>query len=101
MSDLAAILMVRMRGGILIVDRRIIPAHGMIMLAILDGDFSVNRPYQRGTRVALIPETSLPAHRAARLPDVTDLVLGQVLHQEALLIMSIFFLALRLPLYVC
>ena len=66
-SDPAATFMVRVRGDsmsgagigtgdILIVDRSITPAHGMIVLAIVDGEFTVKRLYRRGTRVALIPE---------------------------------------------
>jgi len=36
--------------------RSCLNSYHMIVLAIVDGEFTVKRPYKRGTRVALIPE---------------------------------------------
>ena len=58
-------------GDILVVDRSLTPAHGDIVLAIVDGDFTVKRLHKRGTRVALIPENA--AYRAIELHDGQEL----------------------------
>ena len=42
-------------GDILVVDRAVTPKHGMIVVAQVDGDFTVKQLYQRGGRVKLIP----------------------------------------------
>ena len=42
-------------GDILVVDRAVAPKHGMIVVAQVDGDFTVKQLYQRGGRVKLIP----------------------------------------------
>jgi len=38
------------------VDRSRTPAHGMIVLDIVDGEFTVQYLHRRGTRVALLPQ---------------------------------------------
>ncbi len=87
-SDPAATFMVRVRGDsmsgagigtgdILIVDRSITPAHGMIVLAIVDGEFTVKRLYRRGTRVALIPEN--PLYQPIELHDGQELKIWGVI----------------------
>ncbi len=42
-------------GDILVVDRAVAPKHGMIVVAQVDGDFTVKQLYQRGGRVKLVP----------------------------------------------
>ncbi|MEQ6292210.1 LexA family protein [Vogesella sp. GCM10023246] len=58
-------------GDVLVVDRSLTPAHGQIVLAIVDGDFTVKRLHRRGTRVALIPEN--PAYQPIELHDGQEL----------------------------
>ncbi|MEQ6290556.1 LexA family protein [Vogesella sp. GCM10023246] len=66
-DDAAATFMVRVSGDsmagagigsgdVLVVDRGIAPQHGQIVLAAVDGEFTVKRLHKRGDRVALIPE---------------------------------------------
>lgn len=43
-------------GATLIVDRAREARHGDIVVAVLDGDFTVKRLFWRGNRVALVPE---------------------------------------------
>lgn len=45
-------------GDILIVDRSIPPSDGMIVIAVVDGELTVKRLYQRHGRVRLLPENS-------------------------------------------
>ena len=45
-------------GDTLIVDRSITPAHQHIVLAVLDGDFTVKRLYKRNGIIKLIAENS-------------------------------------------
>ena len=40
-------------GDIMVVDRAIKPRHGHIVVAVVDGDFTVKRLYQRAGRVKL------------------------------------------------
>ena len=42
-------------GDVLIVDRAITPLHNHIVLAVLQGEFTVKRLYKQGNKVALIP----------------------------------------------
>lgn len=58
-------------GDILVVDRSLTPVHGDVVLAIVDGDFTVKRLHKRGSRVALIPEN--PAYAAIELHDGQEL----------------------------
>lgn len=58
-------------GDILVVDRGLTPAHGDIVLAIVDGDFTVKRLHKRGTRIALIPENK--AYNSIELHDGQEL----------------------------
>ena len=60
-------------GDILIVDRSITPAHGMIVLAIVDGEFTVKRLYRRGTRVALIRKTPITSPSSCTTARAADL----------------------------
>ena len=76
-------------GDILIVNCSITQSHGMTVLA---EEFTVNRLFRRGTRVALIPENPPPAYRAARRAGTVDLGRDQVLHQAVLLAMPLFAL---------
>lgn len=43
-------------GDSIIVDRSIEPLHNHIVLAVVDGEFTVKRLYRRGAVVKLIPE---------------------------------------------
>lgn len=58
-------------GDVLVVDRSLTPAHGQIVLVIVDGEFTVKRLHRRGTRVALIPEN--PAYQPIELHDGQEL----------------------------
>lgn len=46
-------------GDILVVDRSLEPAHGDIVVAVVDGEFTVKRPYRKGGQIQLTPENSL------------------------------------------
>nr|WP_294865298.1 translesion error-prone DNA polymerase V autoproteolytic subunit [uncultured Pseudogulbenkiania sp.] len=81
-EDAAATFMVRVagdsmsgagigNGDILIVDRSIAPAHDQIVLATVDGEFTVKRLYQRSDRVALLPEN--PAYPPIELHNGQEL----------------------------
>lgn len=43
-------------GAMLVVDRAIEAEHGMVVVAVIDSDFTVKRLYNRGGRIALVPE---------------------------------------------
>ncbi len=43
-------------GDLLVVDRSLTPTHRRIVVAILDGDFTVKRLYKRGGRIRLLSE---------------------------------------------
>ena len=44
---------------ILVVDRSIKPSHGKVVIAVLDGQMTVKRLYQRSGKVILMPENNL------------------------------------------
>ena len=46
-------------GDILVVDRSLEPAHGNIVVAVVDGEFTVKRLYRRGGQIQLKPENAL------------------------------------------
>ena len=43
-------------GDVILVDRSVEPAHGLIVLAVVDGEFTVKRLYKRGKTVRLVSE---------------------------------------------
>ena len=43
-------------GDLLVVDRSLTPTHRRIVVAILDGDFTIKRLYKRGGRIRLLSE---------------------------------------------
>ncbi|WP_298150550.1 translesion error-prone DNA polymerase V autoproteolytic subunit [Flavobacterium sp.] len=45
-------------GDTLIVDRSVSPLHNQIVLAVIDGEFTVKRLFKRGKDIRLIPENS-------------------------------------------
>lgn len=54
-------------GDILVVDRSIEPQHGDIIIAAIDGEFTVKRLIKRGSRVILAPEN--PTYQARTLTE--------------------------------
>lgn len=46
-------------GDILVVDRSLEPAHGNIVVAVVDGEFTVKRLYRKGGQIQLKPENAL------------------------------------------
>lgn len=46
-------------GDILVVDRSLEPAHGNIVVAVVDGEFTVKRLYRKGGQIQLKPENEL------------------------------------------
>ena len=81
-EDAAATFMVRVSGDsmlgagisdgdVLVVDRSLTPAHGQIVLATVDGEFTVKRLHQRSDRVALLPEN--PAYPPIELHNGQEL----------------------------
>ncbi len=66
-------------GDILIVDRAVAPASGSIVVAILNGEFTVKRLWQRGAAVRLFPEN--PAYEPITITASMDFeVWGVVAH---------------------
>ena len=57
-------------GDILVVDRAQIPDNNSIIVAILDGEFTVKRLYLRGERIYLIPAN--PSYRSIRVTEEMD-----------------------------
>lgn len=43
-------------GDLLIVDRSLTPAHRSVVIAVVDGEFTVKRLYKRGSKVRLLAE---------------------------------------------
>lgn len=43
-------------GDVLVVDRALNPAHGQVVIAIVDGDFTVKRLFRQGGKVSLLAE---------------------------------------------
>ena len=46
-------------GDILVVDKSLKPGHGKIVIAVLDGEFTVKRIEQRGGALRLLPENEV------------------------------------------
>ncbi len=66
-------------GDILIVDRSIPPSDGMIVIAVVDGELTVKRLYQRHGRVRLLPEN--PDYQPIEIDTGQDMhVWGVVIH---------------------
>lgn len=66
-------------GDILIVDRSLLPHNNDVVVAILDGDFTVKRFKKVGSRVLLVPENS--RYSIIEIdPDADFLVWGVVKH---------------------
>ncbi|MBE9610025.1 LexA family protein [Chitinilyticum piscinae] len=63
-------------GATLIVDRSRSAAHNDIVIAVIDGDFTVKRLYRRGQQLALLAEN--PAYPPIRLGDEQELVIWGV-----------------------
>ncbi|MDR3427915.1 translesion error-prone DNA polymerase V autoproteolytic subunit [Silvimonas sp.] len=58
-------------GATLIVDRAIEASHDSVVVAVIDGDFTVKRLFNRAGRVALIPEN--PAYPVIKLGEGQEL----------------------------
>ena len=54
-------------GDILVVDRSLSPTNGKIIIAVLDGEFTVKRLLLKGKRVILQPEN--PSHQPIEIKD--------------------------------
>lgn len=64
-------------GDILVVDRSVAPAHGKIVVAVIDGEFTVKRIHLEGTDVLLVAEN--PAYSRFKVsPDSQFQVWGVV-----------------------
>lgn len=70
-------------GDILAVDRALEPAHGKIVIAVLNGEFTVKRLRVEGCQVYLDPEN--PAYHPIKVPANSDFqvwgVVTYVIHQ--------------------
>lgn len=58
-------------GDVLVIDRGIEPANGHIVLAIVDGEFTVKRLQRLGNQVSLVPEN--PAYAPIQLQEGQEL----------------------------
>ena len=66
-------------GDILIVDRSVNAVNGSIVIAVLNGEFTVKRFFRYGTVIQLVPEN--PAYSPIEVKPVSDFeVWGVVLH---------------------
>jgi DNA polymerase V len=69
-------------GDMLVVDRYPVPQSGQVVLAILDGEFTIKRYLKKGKRVFLLPENL--KYRAIELEEGQELIVWgvviQVLH---------------------
>lgn len=63
-------------GDLLVVDKGLTPAHGDIVVAIIDGEFTVKRLHQRGGSCALMPEN--PAYAPITLHSGQELLVWGV-----------------------
>lgn len=63
-------------GDILVVDRSVIPVHGHIVVAFVNGERLVKRLYARGEQVALLAEN--PAYRPLEVKEGIELVIWGV-----------------------
>lgn len=57
-------------GDILVVDRALEPSHNAIVLAALDGEFTVKRLYKDGHALVLVPEN--PAYETIPVSEAMD-----------------------------
>ena len=66
-------------GDLLIVDKSVTPADGMIVIAVIDGEMTVKRLYRRRGRLRLLAEN--PAYRPINIGGEQDLhIWGVVIH---------------------
>ncbi|WP_283150491.1 LexA family protein [Silvimonas soli] len=63
-------------GATLIVDRALQAEHGAVVVAVIDGDFTVKRLFSRRGRIALIPEN--PAYPVIELAEGQELAIWGV-----------------------
>ncbi|WP_373973655.1 translesion error-prone DNA polymerase V autoproteolytic subunit [Chitinibacter sp. SCUT-21] len=63
-------------GALLIVDRALAAQHNDVVVAVLDGDFTVKRLYRRGAKLALLAEN--PAYTPIVLGDEQELAIWGV-----------------------
>lgn len=58
-------------GDLLVVDRSVEPKHGHVVLAVVNGEYTVKRLHRRGGKIELHPENA--AYRPMRLRDGEEL----------------------------
>ncbi|QND84633.1 SOS-response transcriptional repressor LexA [Chromobacterium vaccinii] len=63
-------------GDLLVVNKGLTPAHGDIVVAVIDGEFTVKRLHQRGGSCALMPEN--PAYAPITLHSGQELLVWGV-----------------------
>ncbi|MDI3461944.1 MAG: Error-prone repair protein UmuD [Nitrospira sp.] len=63
-------------GDILVVDRSLEPAHGNIVVAVVNGEFTVKRLYRKGGQIQLTPEN--PFYPAIVITQESELVVWGV-----------------------
>ncbi|MFB9170222.1 LexA family protein [Chromobacterium piscinae] len=63
-------------GDLLVVDKGLAPAHGDIVVAVIDGEFTVKRLHSRGGSCALMPEN--PAYAPITLHSGQELLVWGV-----------------------
>lgn len=63
-------------GDILVVDRSLEPAHGNIVVAVVNGEFTVKRLHRRGGQIQLTPEN--PLYSPIVITQESDLVVWGV-----------------------
>lgn len=63
-------------GDILVVDRSLEPAHGNIVVAVVNGEFTVKRLYRKGGQIQLTPEN--PLYTPIRITQESDLIVWGV-----------------------
>ncbi|MDQ2753396.1 MAG: translesion error-prone DNA polymerase V autoproteolytic subunit [Bacteroidota bacterium] len=54
-------------GDVLVIDKAEIPAHNTVVIAMINGEFTVKRLYQKGSEVYLVPAN--PKYRAIRITE--------------------------------
>ena len=66
-------------GDLLVVDRALDPAHGRVVIAVLDGQLTVKRLWRSDDRIQLLPEN--PAYSPIEVGAEQELVIwGVVVH---------------------
>ena len=72
-------------GDLLVVDRSLTPAHGLVVIAVVDGEFTVKRLYKRAGRIRLLAEN--PDYAPIEFADGQELqvwgVVTNVIHRLA------------------